>query len=85
MPGAGRTSGCASTSARVAATVRTPDEWCEAISVGLGLAVAAASAARYYDRPGIVYRPLLGVAPSEILIAWRADHDQAPVQDLVAA
>jgi DNA-binding transcriptional LysR family regulator len=42
------------------------------------------SAARYYARPGIAYRPLTGVSPSQVGVAWPPDADTNPViQDFV--
>lgn len=64
---------------RVGAVADQPDEWLSAIAQGRGIALAPASAARYYARPGVVYRPLTGVAPSEVAVAWPPGADDDPV------
>jgi len=48
------------------------------------VALAPESAARYYARPGIVYRPVTGVSPSQVGVAWPSAADANPViQDFV--
>jgi Bacterial regulatory helix-turn-helix protein, lysR family len=45
---------------------------------------APASSARFYARPGVVYRPVIGVSASRVGIAWPTDADANPVvQDFV--
>ncbi|THV24605.1 LysR family transcriptional regulator [Glycomyces paridis] len=56
--------------ARIGAVTGQPDEWLSAIASGAGIALAPESAARYYARPGVVYLPLEGVAPSTVALAW---------------
>jgi hypothetical protein len=36
-------------------------------------------AARYYARPGITYRPVTGVSPSQVGVAWPPARDTDPV------
>ena len=61
-----------------------PDDWLTAIANGDGIALAPESAARYYARPGITYRPLTGVSPSQVGVAWPPAADTNPViQDFV--
>lgn len=61
-----------------------PDDWLQAIANGYGIALAPASASRYYARPGVVHRPVSGVAPSHVGIAWPPPADADPVvQDFV--
>jgi hypothetical protein len=39
---------------------------------------------RYYPRPGVTYRPVTGVRPSQVGVAWRPAADTNPViQDFV--
>ncbi len=47
-----------------------PDDWLTAIANGEGVALAPESAARYYARPGVIYRPVTGVSPSQVGVAW---------------
>ncbi|WP_443051081.1 hypothetical protein [Streptomyces sp. JV185] len=43
-----------------------------------------ASAARFYARPGIIYRPVSGVGPSRVGVVWSRAYDADPVvQDFV--
>ncbi len=61
-----------------------PDAWPTAIANGYGIDLAPESAARYYARPGIIYRPVTGVSPSQAGVAWPSDNDTDPVvQDFV--
>ncbi|MDF5756021.1 LysR family transcriptional regulator [Spongiactinospora sp. TRM90649] len=64
---------------RVGATTDQPDDWLQAIANGYGIALAPASAARFYTRPGVVYRPVTGVTPSEVAVAWPPDADTDPI------
>jgi len=70
---------------RVGAVTDHPDEWLNAIAAGYGIALAPESAARFYARPGVVYRPVTGVSPSQVGVAWAASSDDDPiVQDFVS-
>jgi DNA-binding transcriptional LysR family regulator len=61
-----------------------PDDWLSAIANGDGVALAPESAARYYARPGVAYRPVDGVSPSHVGVAWDPSTDTNPViQDFV--
>ncbi|MES9509419.1 LysR family transcriptional regulator [Streptomyces sp. NPDC000609] len=69
---------------RIGAVTDRPDDWLSAIANGYGMALAPASAARFYARPGIVYRPVGGIGPSQVGVAWaRADDADPVVQDFV--
>ncbi|MFB8771313.1 LysR family transcriptional regulator [Streptomyces broussonetiae] len=69
---------------RVGAVTDRPDDWLSAITNGYGIALAPASAARFYARPGVVYRPVSGVSPSQVAVAWAPADDANPVvQDFV--
>jgi len=58
---------------RIGAVTETgqPDDWLTAIANGDGIALAPESGARYYARPGITFRPVTGVSPSQVAVAWR--------------
>ena len=61
-----------------------PDDWLAAIANGGGVALAPESAARYYARPGVTYRPVTEVSPSQVGVAWPPPADTSPViQDFV--
>ncbi len=71
---------------RIGAVTETgqPDDWLTAIANGYGVALAPESATRYYARPGIVYRPVTGLSPSQAGVAWPPTADANPViQDFV--
>ena len=69
---------------RIGYVTDQPDAYLTAIANGYGIALAPESAARYYARPGITYRPVTGVSPSQVGVAWRPANDTNPVvQDFV--
>lgn len=69
---------------RIGATTNQPDTFLTAIANGDGISLVPESAARYYGRPGITYRPVTGVSPSRVGIAWPPANDANPVvQDFV--
>ena len=69
---------------RIGYVTDQPDAWLTAIANGYGIALAPESAARYYARPGITYRPVTGVSPSQAGVAWPSANDTDPlVQDFV--
>jgi DNA-binding transcriptional LysR family regulator len=70
---------------RIGAVTDQPDAFLTAIANGYGVALVPESAARYYARPGITYRPVTGVTPSRVCVAWPPPNDNNPVvQDFVA-
>lgn len=68
---------------RVGATAEQPDDWLQAIANGYGVALAPESAARFYARPGVVYRPVDGVSPSRVAVAWSSAGANPAVRDFV--
>jgi DNA-binding transcriptional LysR family regulator len=69
---------------RVGYVTDQPDAWLTAIANGYGIALVPESAARYYARPGVTYRPVTGVSPSQVCVAWPPGNDTNPVlQDFV--
>jgi DNA-binding transcriptional LysR family regulator len=69
---------------RIGYVTGQPDAWLAAIANGYGIALAPESATRYYARPGITYRPVTGVSPSQACVAWPPGNDTDPVvQDFV--
>jgi DNA-binding transcriptional LysR family regulator len=69
---------------RVGAVTDQPDDWLSAIANGYGIALAPESAARFYARPGVTYRPVIGVSPTHVGVAWPPAADTDPlVQDFV--
>jgi DNA-binding transcriptional LysR family regulator len=69
---------------RIGAVTDQPDTFLTAIANGYGIALVPESAARYYARPGITYRAVTGVSPSQVCVAWPPANDSNPVvQDFV--
>jgi DNA-binding transcriptional LysR family regulator len=64
---------------RIGATAHNPDEWLTAIANGYGISLTPEATARFYQRPGVIYRPVTGVSPSQVGIAWPITHDHDPV------
>ncbi|NYI05663.1 LysR family transcriptional regulator [Allostreptomyces psammosilenae] len=62
-----------------------PDEVFEGVASGLGVVLLAEGNARLYQRPGVVCRPVAGLPPAELVLAWRAADDRAAVGAFVAA
>lgn len=60
---------------RIGAVTDQPDEWLSAIANGYGVALAPASAARFYARPGVTYRPVTGISPTTVAVAWAPSAD----------
>ncbi|WP_329087355.1 LysR family transcriptional regulator [Streptosporangium sp. NBC_01469] len=62
----------------VGAEAASADEVLEAVTSGLGVVLLAEGNAALYSRPGVVCRPVTGLPPAELAIAWRStDHRPA--------
>lgn len=69
---------------RIGAVTGHRDDFLNAIANGYGIGLAPESATRYYTRPGVTYRPVTGVTPTQVAIAWTHAADTNPVvQDFV--
>ncbi|MFH8442474.1 LysR family transcriptional regulator [Streptomyces sp. NPDC018026] len=64
---------------RIGAVTEQPDDWLTAIANGYGVALAPESAARFYTRPGVAHRPVTGIGPSRVAVAWAPADDADPV------
>ncbi len=58
--------------------IRTMEEKLEAVALGHGVAPVPATAAAYYRRPDIVYRPDTGTQPCQVALATTTDTAQRP-------
>ena len=58
--------------------VRTMEEKLEAVALAQGIALVPASAAAYYQRPDIVYRPVTDAPPYQVALATAAGQDSRP-------
>lgn len=67
----------------VAMTVSTAEEAFEAVISGVGVVLVAEGNAQLYKRPGAVYRPVTGLPPGELAIAWRRNDKRPQVMAFV--
>jgi DNA-binding transcriptional LysR family regulator len=58
--------------------IRTMEEKLEAVALGHGLALVPATAAAYYQRPDIAYRPVTGAPPYQVALATTPDTAKRP-------
>ena len=66
--------------------VRTMEEKLEAVALGHGIALLPETAARYYQRADIVYRPVTDAPPYTVALATVAAARPRPeVEDFIAA
>lgn len=65
---------------RVGAVADRPDEWLGAVAGGC-VALAPASAARFYAHPDVVFRPVRGIPPSRVGLARPPGRAHEPVLD----
>lgn len=70
----------------IGAVAHNPDEWLNAIANGYGVSLTPEATARFYRRPDVVYRPVSGVGPSRVGVAWpRANQVPDAVGEFVRA
>jgi DNA-binding transcriptional LysR family regulator len=70
---------------RIAAEVSTPDEAFEAVAGGVGVVLLSGGNAAIYKPAGVVCKPVGGLSPSQLAVAWRTRDERAVVRDFVAA
>ncbi|ASF10468.1 putative LysR family transcriptional regulator [Nocardia brasiliensis NBRC 14402] len=58
---------------KIGAEAATPEDKLEAVSLGLGVCLLAENNVPMYRWPGLTARPVAGLAPCELAVAWRAD------------
>jgi DNA-binding transcriptional LysR family regulator len=58
--------------------IRTMEEKLEAVALGHGLALVPATAAAYYRRPDITYRPVTGAQPYRVALATTTETARRP-------
>lgn len=58
---------------KIGAEAATPEDKLEAVSLGLGVCLLAENNVPMYRWPGLTARPVGGLAPCELAVAWRAD------------
>ncbi|GIG91135.1 LysR family transcriptional regulator [Plantactinospora endophytica] len=67
----------------VAGEASTPDEVFEMVAAGLGVALLAEGNVDLYRRRGVVCRPVHGLAPAELAVAWRVGDERKVVADFL--
>jgi DNA-binding transcriptional LysR family regulator len=70
---------------RIGAEAGTADEAMEAVATGHGVVLLAEGNVSVYARPGIVCRPVVGVQPCQLGIAWRRGDQRTAVREFVGA
>jgi DNA-binding transcriptional LysR family regulator len=71
--------------ARIAAETENAEETFEAVASGLGVVLLSAGNVRIYQRDDVVCRPVDGLPPSELAVAWRASDRRDAVRVFVNA
>lgn len=69
----------------VGATALGPDETFEAVEAGLGVVLLSEGNTALYARPGVVCRPVTGIGPAELVLAWRQGDRRQVVSAFVSA
>ncbi|MFD9076456.1 LysR family transcriptional regulator, partial [Streptomyces lasiicapitis] len=70
---------------RIGAVIHSPDETYEALVDGRGVCLLAAGNAPLLTRGDVVTRPVTGVSPSRLALAWRTDDTRPPVRGYARA
>jgi DNA-binding transcriptional LysR family regulator len=70
---------------RVTAEVANADETFEAVAAGIGMVLLSEVNAAIYQRQGVVSRPVSGLSPSQLVVAWRANDHRPVVRDFAQA
>jgi len=71
--------------ARIGAEVSTPDETFEAVASCAGVVLLSQGNAGIYQPPGVLFKPVTGLSPSQLAVAWRTRDKRAVVRDFVTA
>jgi len=61
----------------------TPKQAVSVVATGSGIVVVPMSVARLHHRKDVVHRPVTGVAPSRVALAWRIDDDDPRIEDFI--
>ncbi|HTF47734.1 MAG TPA: LysR family transcriptional regulator [Pseudonocardia sp.] len=70
---------------RVGAEVHNADETFEAVANCLGVVLLSEGNASIYRREDVIARPVKGLTPSELAVAWRVDDHRTAIKDFVDA
>lgn len=69
----------------IGAEITSTGETYEALLDGRGIVLLAAGNAPLVALDGVITRPVRGISPSRLALAWRADDDRPLVRDYVRA
>jgi DNA-binding transcriptional LysR family regulator len=69
----------------IGAEIATTEETVEALTAGLGVCLVASGNVPLIARDGVVVRPVSGVEPSRLVLAWHRDDDRPLLTALRAA
>ena len=61
-------------SPRYGPLVHSVEEMLEVVSQGRAMCITSASVAEFYRPPGVVFVPILDIAPAEFAVVWHPDH-----------
>jgi DNA-binding transcriptional LysR family regulator len=67
------------------AVTHSVEEKLEQVAAHRGIAILPKSTASYYVRPDVISRPIVDALPSEVAVAFEADHRTSHVEAFVAA
>ena len=67
----------------IGAEIASSDETYEALIDGRGVCLLAIGNVSLVERGGVVTRPINGISPSQLALAWRKDHDDPLVRSYV--
>jgi DNA-binding transcriptional LysR family regulator len=70
---------------RIGAEAAGADATFEAVAAGAGIHLLAAGNADLYAREGVTCRPVTGVTPATLAVAWRADDERRATRAFVQA
>jgi hypothetical protein len=62
---------------------KTVDESLSFVARGLAVYCVPESIERFYPRPEVVFRPIAGVEPAQIVVVWRRDAQSTAVESFV--
>jgi len=65
---------------KIAAEAATADETFEAVASGLGVVLLSEGNVSIYQRADVVCRPVSGLSPSQLAVAWRTNDDRDAVR-----
>lgn len=69
----------------IAATADTAEAVFEAVTGGLGIVLLSEGNATLYKRPGAIFRPVAGLTPARLAIAWRGGDRRPQVMTFIEA